>query len=256
MKEITAEIRAAALNYVSPNGPRKVVRRPRTDVIADVKSIDYSKGHVSIRSWGEGEPILLVHGWAANQTDMFAFVPPLLERGYRVIGMDLPSHGESSGDYAGLDHLAEGISAAGNHIGALRAVVAHSAGCAATQLAISNGLNVDKAVMLASPTNYEANAYRHAKTLGYDDQQTQQFIQALADLDVRVAIKSVDFVPLFDLPALIIHSEDDAVINVSRGEELAGFWKDSKLVKVNGLNHRGVLKNGVVVSTVVDFIAG
>lgn len=255
VKEISADIRAAALDYVSPKGPRRVVRRPKTDAVSDSKSIDYNNGHLSIRSWGEGNPVLLVHGWAANQTDMFAFVPPLVERGYKAIAMDLPSHGESSGDYAGLDHLAEGIRAAGENIGPLEAVVAHSAGCAAAQLAISNGMRVEKAVMLASPTNYEINAYRHAQALGYDDQQTQEFIQALADLDVRVAIKSVDFVPSFKLSALIIHSEDDAVIPISRGEELAGIWKDSQFVRVNGLNHRGVLKDTSVVSAVVEFIA-
>lgn len=256
VKEITSEIRAAALNYVSPKGPRRVVRNPKTNAIADVKSINYSNGHLSIRSWGDGKPVLLVHGWAANQTDMFAFVPPLIERGFKAIAMDLPSHGESSGEYAGLDHLAEGIRAVGEHVGPLTAVVAHSAGCAATQLAISNGMSVEKAVMLASPTNYEINAYRHANALGYDDEQTKQFIQALADLDVRVAIKSIDFVPSFELSALIIHSEDDAIIPISRGEELASFWKDSQFVRVNGLNHRGVLKNASVVSTVVDFIVG
>ena len=97
-KGISNDIRAAALEYVSPNGPRKVVRRPRTEVSADVQVIDYSNGHLSIRSWGEGKPVLLVHGWAVNQTDMFSYVPPLLERGFKAIAMDLPSHGESSGD--------------------------------------------------------------------------------------------------------------------------------------------------------------
>jgi len=252
--EISTEIRTAALEYVSPNGPRRVVRNPRTDVAVEVEKIAYRNGHVSIRSWGEGKPVLLVHGWAVNQTDMFAYIPPLLKRGFKAIAMDLPSHGESSGEYAGLDHLADGIQAAGAHIGRLEGVVAHSAGCAATQLAILNGMELAKAVMLASPTNYEINAYRHAKMLGYDAEQTQQFIQALADLGVRVAIKSIDFVPAFEVPALIIHSEDDAVIPISRGEELASLWKHSKLLKVNGLKHRGVLKNEFVISSAVSFI--
>lgn len=256
VKEISNEIRAAALEYVSPNGPRRVVRRPKTDVAADVQKIEYRRGHLSIRSWGEGKPVLLVHGWAVNQTDMFPYVPALLERGFKAIAMDLPSHGESSGDYAGLDHLAEGIHAVAGHIGPLTGVVAHSAGCAATQLAISNGMEMDRAVMLASPTNYQMNAYRQAKKLGYDDEQTQQFIQALADLDVRVAIKSIDFVPAFDLPALIIHSEDDVVVPFSRGEELASYWKHSRFLKVNGLKHRGILKDPFVIANVVSFIEG
>ncbi|MDZ4838206.1 MAG: alpha/beta hydrolase [Candidatus Melainabacteria bacterium] len=254
VKDVSSEIRAAALEYVSPNGPRRVVRRPKTDVVAQEQKVPYRNGHLSVRSWGDGESVLLVHGWAANQTDMFSYVPPFLENGIKVIAMDLPSHGESSGEYAGLDRLAEGILAVGAHFGALRGVVAHSAGCAAAQLAISNGLVLDKAVMLASPINYEINAYRYAKARDYNEEQTQLFIQALADLDVRVAIRSVDFVPAFRLPALIVHCEDDAVIPVSMGEELSKFWTGSQLFKVNGLKHRGVLKDESVISRVVSFV--
>ncbi len=254
VEDISDDIRAAALDYVSPNGPRRVVRRPKTEVAAQQFSVPFKGGTLSIRSWGDGAPVLLVHGWAANQTDMFSYVPPLIAGGFKAVAMDLPAHGESSGEYAGLEHLADGILAVSVHLGALAGVIAHSAGCAATQLAIAADMIVERAVMLASPINYEINAYRHAKRLGYDADQTTQFIQALGDLDVRVAIKSVDFVPAFKTPALIIHSEDDVVIPVSMGEELSGFWRGSRFLKVNGLNHRGVLKDESVISTAIKFL--
>jgi pimeloyl-ACP methyl ester carboxylesterase len=275
--EIETAVREAALQYITPGGTRKVVRRPRTEIVAKDILVPYRDGHVSTRVWAgsfrdpgdsvredgnsmqenvdsDNELVLLVHGWAANQTDMFSYIPPLLERGFAVVAMDLPAHGESSFDTAGLNHLGDGVLAVAKHYGHFHGVIAHSVGCAASQLAIADGMNVSRAVMLASPVNYEKKAYEFAATKGFNEATSKQFVDALADLDVRVAIRSKDFVPSFDMPALIVHSEDDAVIPVSIGRELAALWKDSEFLSVDGLNHRGVLKDAFVISKVVEFL--
>lgn len=253
LRQIKDYVRNVALEYITPGGSRKVVRRPKTDVPCSEFPVPFKNGCLSTRSWGEGETILLVHGWAATQTDMFAYVPALVERGFKIVAMDLPAHGESSFETAGLNHLAEGVSTVANHYGPIYGVIAHSVGCAATQVAIAEGMSVGKAAMLASPTDYERKAYEFAALENFSTDETEDFMRALADLDVRVKIRSTDFVPSFEIPALIVHSADDAVIPFTVGEELAQLWRGSKFIRCENLNHRGVLKDKDVICKVVDF---
>ena len=43
---------------------------------------------------GEGELVLLLHGWGSNIT-LFENMTAILERKYKVIAMDMPGFGES-----------------------------------------------------------------------------------------------------------------------------------------------------------------
>jgi len=45
-------------------------------------------------SWGEGSPLLLIHGFTGNR-DAWNHLQPLLGGRYRVLAPDLPGHGES-----------------------------------------------------------------------------------------------------------------------------------------------------------------
>lgn len=45
-------------------------------------------------SWGEGSPLLLIHGFTGNR-DAWSHLRPLLGSRYRVLAPDLPGHGES-----------------------------------------------------------------------------------------------------------------------------------------------------------------
>ena len=44
---------------------------------------------------GHGPAVLLVHGWGERASAIGVFIRPLTERGFRVIGVDLPGHGRS-----------------------------------------------------------------------------------------------------------------------------------------------------------------
>lgn len=249
-----SEIRAAALEYITPNSIRKIVRRPKVDVDPTITRVPFGDGTLSLRLWGSGEVVLLVHGWAANQTDFFEFVPALLARGFAAATVDLPAHGESSGDTAGLNLLGDGVLAAGNYIGHLKGVVAHSVGGAATQLALSQGLDAEKAVMLASPHDYELDVRRFAKRKQLNEDETAALIQNLEQMNVTVNVRSAEIVPKLKVPALIVHSKDDPLIPESTARELARYWPSSTLWLVDGMKHRGVLKDTDVIARVLEFL--
>lgn len=245
---------AVAREYLTPAGRRRVLRQPKVTLPRTDLSIAHGQGHLAVRFWGEGQPILLVHGWAADQSDMFSYVPALAASGYRVITMDLPAHGESSGDCASIDQLADGILAVARHFDPLKAIVGHSVGSAASTIAISKGLVVEKAVLLAPPESYENFARYFASIKGLTPQQVDQMIEHLQAIGVRVKITTSELASAFDLPGLIIHSSDDAITALENSQLITSKWANSTFMPVNDLGHRGILRDQTVIKTVCEFI--
>ncbi len=59
---------------------------------------------------------------------------------------------------------------------------------------------------------------------------------------------------MFTVPALIIHDEQDREIPFEGGEALSKVWKNSKLVRTNGLGHRRILRDSQVISKAVEYL--
>ena len=54
----------------------------------------------------KGELVVLVHGWDANAGSMSGIGDALAEKGFHVISLDFPAHGNSKLKYLALTHLA------------------------------------------------------------------------------------------------------------------------------------------------------
>ena len=77
-----------------------VPKRERTiRDIAEQSQFTTDEHRLAVYQWGDtAKPcVLLVHGWNGRGTQMAGFVAPLIEQGYRVLTLDLPGHGDSSG---------------------------------------------------------------------------------------------------------------------------------------------------------------
>ena len=140
------------LRHADPSTPR-----------ADGQPFELNEQTYRLRGYiyGDGPTVLLVHGWGGNQGQMSSFIDPLREAGYRVITVDLPSHGESpTGAYGStttIAEMADAITATVVHFGGVHGVIAHSGGASALGYAMRRKLRVDRAVLLApmaAPTRY------------------------------------------------------------------------------------------------------
>jgi hypothetical protein len=121
---------------------------------------------VAAWQWGLGPVVLLVHGWEGRGAQLGAFVEPLVRAGFRVVAFDAPAHGESAGSQATLLDFARAVEAVAARVGPIRAVVAHSFGCAGVTLALSRGLSVRAAVFVAPPVRLADGAKVFADLLG------------------------------------------------------------------------------------------
>jgi pimeloyl-ACP methyl ester carboxylesterase len=202
---------------------------------------------------GSGPTVLLVHGWESSHADLDAFVAPLLARGFRVVALDLPAHGESPGTRASMPDFGEAIALLGAHVGPLAGVIAHSAGCPSTAIALQRGLQVQRVALIATPERYDRFARWVASEAGVDGDAL------IAALDARgVGVASLVFpetAARLEVPALLVHSKDDRTCDVRGARAVAAAWRGSELLEVDGLGHMRILRDSAVVERVVEFVA-
>ncbi len=208
--------------------------------------------------WGEGPPILLVHGWAGRATQLGAFVAPLIEAGHSVLGFDLPAHGRSDGEQASLFDFRDALLEIGRKYGPFAGVIAHSMGAAAATLALASGLAADRLVLIASPASLRDQTKRFARTLGLSD-ETYGRVTARLETRLRARLDSVEverIAPRLLLPSLVVHDDDDLEVPIENGVRIAAMLPRARLHRTHGLGHRRVLREPAVLAEVTEFVSG
>lgn len=130
---------------------------------------------LATHTWGTagGRVALLVHGMMADHRTWRRVGPALADRGYHVLGVDLPGHGRSAraagpdgGRRYHLDDMAGAVAAACP--GGAQLAIGHSLGAMVLERAIDHGLTVGRAVYSDPAWRSEphdlspARAYKHA----------------------------------------------------------------------------------------------
>jgi pimeloyl-ACP methyl ester carboxylesterase len=218
-------------------------------------------------SWGQGPTVLLVHGWEGRGSQLGAFVPPLVEAGFRVVTFDGPGHGSSSARRASLVDMARAVNAVADAVapvlGGIHAVVAHSMGGASTVLAASKqgergSLATSRFVLLAPPahpssftrTVFEAFSLSEDVQHRVVDRMERHLGERFLHLDGPSAAARLEGA------ALIIHDIEDREVPLADGERYASEWPGARFVTTRGLGHRRILRAPEVIEQVAQFVAG
>jgi pimeloyl-ACP methyl ester carboxylesterase len=215
-------------------------------------TIQTTRGTIAYWSAGSGAPVLLVHGWEGTHDDLAAFAAPFAQSGRRVIAPDLPAHGESSGTTASLADLARAVRALGDRFGPFEGVVAHSVGCAATGIALSEGPLASKAVLVSTPVRYVRYVGGYAEHKGIP---LETLVAAFTARGVDVAAFDLERnAAAIDIPVLFVHSADDRVTSLSGAEAVAAAWRNSSFLRVDGLGHSRILRDPATIEAAVAFV--
>ncbi|MCO4773714.1 MAG: alpha/beta fold hydrolase [Deltaproteobacteria bacterium] len=211
---------------------------------------------LQVWEWGEGPVVLLAHGWAGRGSQLGAFVQPLVQGGYKVIAFDQPAHGDSGGRTASLHAFAENIRTLAEASGGVHAVIAHSFGAMATNIAIRRGLEVNRLVFVGpaawtdnTVANWAAQYGVTASVVGRVRRASEQ----------RYGIRWDDLLGRnlgrgMRTPLLLVHDEDDSEIPRQAVEDLAGSWEGSQLVWTAGFGHNRILRAPMVVAQAAAFV--
>ncbi|WP_331050881.1 alpha/beta fold hydrolase [Gemmatimonas sp.] len=216
-------------------------------------------GGVSVLEAGEGPTVALIHGWEGRATQFAVFAPRLLEAGYRIIAIDGPAHGHSTGKRADPYRFADALRMVADQFGPLHGAVGHSMGGGSIAIALAAGLDVRRAVTIASPASLRDVLDRYVAVMQLPPRATSHFMQNFHHHVVRRGHRPVDVLELLQTvhtDALVIHARDDREVPFSDGERIAAHWPRAALMPVDGLGHRRILRDAAVVDATVDFLRG
>jgi pimeloyl-ACP methyl ester carboxylesterase len=207
---------------------------------------------------GDGPVVVLVHGWGERGASLGAFVGPLVESGFRVVGVDLPGHGESEGGQSDGFQIAAAIREVCEQIGDVAAVVAHSMGATTSMYAASDGLEVDALVLLAPSPRLDNALVTFGRIFRLSD-------RALRGLKARIERKygrgvwgvfsGPRIASNLRIPGLIVHDCDDPQVSVDDARGLHRAWAGSQLVTTEGLGHARILRDPRVIKEVTTFLS-
>jgi pimeloyl-ACP methyl ester carboxylesterase len=257
--ERTSPALAAAAGEVLFRTPPRRRRDPDMEAIlatARRGQLRVMGADVATWSWGEGPAILLAHGWGSRGGRLAAFVAPLVSRGFSVTTWDAPGHGASQGRLSSLIQFAAAAREAARTAGEVHGVVAHSLGCAASVLAMQQGVEARRAVFLAPPANPTPFAVEMAKALGLSDRTLREMKARIErrfsfrwdDLDVPTVA------PRMTSRLLVFHDRADREVPFEHGAAIAAAWPGAQLISTHGLGHKRIVAEPWIVRDAAEFV--
>lgn len=225
-------------------------------------TVDVAGHRVAGQTWGTGPAVYLMHGWGGYTGQLAAFVEPLVDRGYRVVAFDAPSHGRSGPGAFGprsssIPEFAAALTAVVDAHGPAHAVIAHSLGGTATAVALCDGLAADRVALLAPMASPATYAGQLGDALGFGE-PTYRRLLTRVERRVGAPMRHFDVPELGRAvampPTLVVHDRDDVSAPVADGAAIAAAWPSARLHVTSGLGHRRLLRDPDVVTEVVDFV--
>lgn len=253
-------IRRAGRLFCTPlRGSRSRAQATVTD--AREATLDIDGLHIATYVWGDPRTqpyVLFAHGWSSHGTRIAHWIAPLREAGYAVVAFDQAAHGKSDGTQTTLPDFACHLLAVGQRHGPAAAVIGHSLGGAATAIALANGLQAQRAVLIAPPADPLVMAEQFAHMVGLARHLARRMF-AMFERRMRFSVAELQaqhVAPRINRPALIVHDVEDREVPWSEGERYARYWPQARLVSTHGLGHHRIVDDPGTVGAVLRFLQG
>jgi pimeloyl-ACP methyl ester carboxylesterase len=215
--------------------------------------LDSRVGPIAGFTAGTGPAILLVHGWGERAAFLGAFIEPLVDSGYRVIGIDLPGHGDTSSGMTNIFEEANVLKDVADQVGGIQAAVAHSMGGTVTSVAISEGLRLHAVALIAPATNIHHAVQKFGSMFSLPPRAIvglRRNIERHFGQDVWDRLMIQQLAVDFDVPALIAHDRDDTQIDLTDSKALIAAWPEARSLITSGLGHDRITRDPEVVEAV------
>ena len=250
---------AAARAEALFSSPRHFTRPTREkDVLATATAFEVAspQGPIKAWRWGNSEAIVgLVHGWSGRGSQFYAWIEPLLAAGLSVVTYDAPAHGDSPGVVSSLPEMAHSLLAVQAATGPWVGVAAHSLGAAATLFALEFGLQAERVILIASPSEIGRSIHYFGQMMSLRADVRQRMQQRL---ERRVGLE-IDTINLHQMASrrkekvLLLHDLDDRQVNWSNSERLNQAWQGSHLLTTKGLGHSRILSEPTLIQQAQQF---
>lgn len=256
-----AAIRRAGALFSTPfpGTRRRALAVPDHGAHRDAFDLDGQR--IATYAWGDpaAQPyVLFAHGWSSHGTRFLPWIPRLREAGYAVVAFDQPAHGRSDGRRTTLPDFARTLSAVATRFGPAAALIGHSLGGAAASVALAQGLQAHRVVLIAPAADPEDAARRFARLVRLPERLCRRMIAAFeSSVGVSFAeLQAQHTAPRIARPALIVHDLEDREVPWSEGERYARYWSDGRLLSTQGLGHNRIASDEGVIAATLRFLRG
>jgi len=236
---------------------------PKRELEMDSKSIQklieipsINKKVVLYQYGKSSKKILLVHGWSGRGTQLFKIADELVKAGYSTISFDAPAHGKSPGKTTIMSEFVETILEIDKQFGPFEAAVGHSLGGMSLLNAVKKGFKINLLAIIGSGdvvqdilddfvAKLELKPSISSKLREHFEKKYGQ------EMDSYSGYKSAMEIAI---PVLVIHDKNDPEVAVTAGINIHNHLKNGTLYLTEGLGHRKILGNPIVIEKVVQFV--
>ena len=242
---------AARTVYKVMSNPRVKKLREFENEVLDLSTkttIPFNGFDIQTYTWGKpaGKTALMVHGWEGQAGNFGGIVPLLLERGYRVVAFDAPSHGHSS---KGQTNMFDFIATVSNFIRNYEPelIISHSFGSISTAYALGENMQVPVThwFLVTSPFSFKGRLDEIKNMANVTDRTINQLIRQFeADTKMKVAemtmeaycarIRNVS-------ESTVIHSVDDKILSIDTSRAVHLSLPGSEMIELQKLGHYKIL---------------
>lgn len=212
---------------------------------------------VVLYQYGESsKKILLVHGWSGRGTQLFKIADELVKTGYSTISFDAPAHGKSPGKTTIMSEFIETILEIEKQFGPFEAAVGHSLGGMSLLNSVKKGFQINNLTIIGSGDIVQDILNDFVAKLKLKPEIGERLRihfekKYQLEMDSFSGYKSAMEI---DIPVLVMHDKKDLDVPVTAGINIHKHLKNGKLFLTEGLGHRKILGNTIVIEKVTQFI--
>ncbi|MDG1965806.1 MAG: alpha/beta fold hydrolase [Flavobacteriaceae bacterium] len=205
---------------------------------------------------GKGPKIVLVHGWSSRATNFYEIIEKLILLDYNVYAFDAVAHGESKGIITNIPELIKTLEELIQEWGPVEAILGHSGGGFASAYVVAQNRQIKKLILISS-FNKVTDVFKkyfemiqlgekaRLLMLGYFTKLTGKKVQELSGELSAQAIRA---------KTLVIHDRNDKEVQVEDSIDIAKNLKNGQLILTEGLGHRRILRDEMVINELVNFL--
>ena len=223
---------------------------------AQKTNIVFKGRKVVVYQWGEGKPVLMMHGWMGRATQYRKFIKPFNKVGYAVIAFDAPAHGKSAGLKSHMMYFVQVIELLAKEY-TFEGIIGHSLGGVAGLHVVHRGTNIPKLIMIGSPTIAKEIVGAFLRRLNGSRVSGDYFEKYIHEhyghpFEHYSASYIIQFIK--NQPLLLIYDDADMEVDVSHGSHLKELYPAAELFITKGLGHTRILKDENVIKHCLHFL--
>ena len=217
---------------------------------------------IPVYCWGEGPPVVMMHGWSGSGTQFRFFIEPLAAAGFTAVCFDAPEHGSNPGRRSDMPRFSSALRTIEARIGPFHGLIAHSLGAMAATWAVQQGLAPRHTVLIAPhleaqkmfETFRDLLNMRPALARRFHDKIGARMRELLSGSDAWIELVPARLLDHPGLEGLLVYDYEDSEVSEAQFREMAEIWSDCAVHATRGLGHNRILKDCDVIDAVVTYL--